>query len=379
MSQIAIQTIQEHFSVVEDPRAEFLVEYNLLEMIIIAICAVICGANDWVAVVDWGTIKIAWLKQYLVLENGIPSHDTFRRVFLRINPEQFQQGFMAWIAAVFTLSKGQVIAIDGKEMHGSKSKKLGRRAIDMVSAWATTNRLVLGQRKVAEKSNEIIAIPELLKLLDLEGCLVTIDAIGCQTAIAGQIVEQGGDYLLSVKGNQGHLYDDIEFLFDAAHRSEFKGIDSDYAVSESSGHGRQEKRECWIIDDPQQLGFIRNGVAWAKLQTIIMIRSQRQEGTKISSEDRYFISSAVADARQLLAAKRAHWGIENDLHWTLDVAFREDTHQLEAGNGPANFAVLRHIATSLLKQEKSARCGIANKRLKAAWDDDYLLKVLQPG
>ena len=379
MSHKAITTIQEHFSSVEDPRVEFLVEHNLLEMIVIAICAVICGANDWVAVADWGETKLAWLKQYLKLENGIPTHDTFRRVFLRIKPEQFQLSFMSWIGAVFTLTQGQVIAVDGKEMHGSKSKTLGRRAIDMVSAWATTNRLVLGQRKVDEKSNEITAIPELLKLLDLAGCLVTIDAMGCQTEIAEQIVEQGGDYLLAVKANQGHLYQDIEFLFECAHRTEFKGIDSDYAQTTSEGHGRQEERQCWIIDDREQLDFIRHREAWAKLQTIVMIRSHRQEGSKTTTEDRYFISSALADAQRLLEAKRAHWGIENELHWVLDVAFQQDKHQLTLGNGAANFAVLRHIAASLLKQEKSAKCGMANKRLRAAWDEAYLLKVLQPG
>lgn len=378
MSEQAIATIQEHFSSVEDPRVEFLVEHNLLEMIVIAICAVICGANDWVAVADWGETKVEWLKQYLKLEHGIPTHDTFRRVFLRLKPEQFQLSFMSWIGAVFALTQGQVIAVDGKEMHGSKSKTLGRRAIDMVSAWATTNRLVLGQRKVDEKSNEITAIPELLKLLELDGCLVTIDAMGCQTEIAEQIIEQGGDYLLAVKANQGHLYQDIEFLFECAHRSEFKGVDSDYAAAVSQGHGRLEKRECWVIDDNEQLDFIRNRDAWTNLHTIVMIRSYRQEGDKEATiEERYFISSLLADARQLLAAKRAHWGIENQLHWTLDVAFREDKHQL-TGNGAANFAVLRHIATSLLKQEKSAKCGIANKRLKAAWDEAYLLKVLQP-
>ena len=248
----------------------------------------------------------------------------------------------------------------------------------MVSAWATENRLVLGQQKVDDKSNEITAIPQLLQLLDLEGCLVTIDAMGCQTEIAKQIVEQGGDYLLGVKANQGHLYEDITFLFACAERTEFKGIDSDYAQTVSQGHGRSEKRECWIIDDPKQLDFIRNRQEWVKLHTIVRIRSQRQEGMKTTNHDRYFISSCQSDAGRLLAAKRAHWGIENHLHWTLDVAFREDDHQLGLGHGPANFALLRHMALSLLKQEKTAKCGIANKRLKAAWDDAYLLKILQP-
>lgn len=378
MSQAAIATIQEHFAIVEEPRVEYLVEHNLSEMIVIAICAVICGANDWVAIADWGQAKKDWLKQYLPLANGTPSHDCYRRLFLRLNPEQFQKGFMSWIQAVFKLTEGQLIAVDGKEMNGSKSKTLGRRAIDMVSAWATENRLVLGQQKVDEKSNEITAIPQLLQLLNLEGCLVTIDAIGCQTEIARQIVEQGGDYLLAVKANQGHLHEDITFLFACAQRTEFKGIDSDYAQTVSQGHGRIEKRECWIIDDPKQLDFIRNRQEWVKLQTIVMIRTQRQEGTKTTDQDRYFISSLQADASHLLTAKRAHWGVENHLHWTLDVAFREDDHQLGLGHGPANFALLRHMALSLLKQEKTAKCGIANKRLKAAWNDAYLLKVLQP-
>ena len=377
MSHEAIATLQEHFSSVEDPRVEYLVDHDLLEVIVIAICAVICGANDWVAVVHWAKTKEYWLKQHLKLEHGIPSHDTFRRLFLRLNPEEFQSSFMSWIGSVFKVTEGQVIAIDGKEMHGSKSAKLGRKAIDMVSAWATTNQLVLGQQKVDEKSNEITAIPKLLKLLNLEGCLVTIDAMGCQTEIAKQIVAQGGDYLLAVKENQGHLHEDISFLFESAHRHEFKGIDSDYASDLSYGHGRVERRECWLIDDCGQLEFIRNRKAWTNLNTIVMIRSQRQEGDKVTIKERFFISSLVADAQQLLAAKRAHWGIENQLHWTLDVAFQEDKHQL-AGNGAANFAVLRHIATSLLKQEKTAKCGIANKRLKAAWDEAYLLKVLQP-
>lgn len=379
MSQTATVTIQEHFSIVEDPRVEYLVDHNLSEMIVIAICAVICGANDWVAVADWGKAKTDWLKQYLALKNGIPSHDCFRRLFLRLDPEQFQKGFMSWIQAVFKRTPGQVVAVDGKEMNGSKSKVLGRQAIDMVSAWATESRLVLGQRKVEEKSNEITAIPELLRLLDLDGCLVTIDAMGCQTEIAAQIVEQGGDYLLAVKANQGHLHEDIEFLFACAQRTEFKGIDSDYAQTVSQGHGRIERRECWIIDDQKQLDFIRDRNKWAELETIVMIRAHRQEGKKVETKDRYFISSLQADAHRLLAAKRVHWGVENELHWTLDVAFREDVHQLGLGNGPANFALLRHLATSLLKQEKTARCGIANKRLKAAWDEAYLLKVLNPG
>lgn len=378
MTTIAIATLEEHFSAVEDPRIDYLVEHSLIEMIIMAICAVICGADNWADVANWGEEKRQWLKEKgLKMEQGIPSHDTFRRVFLRIDPEQFQAGFASWIQAVFEITKGQVIGIDGKQMKGSKSKTLGRKAICIVSAWATQNRIVLGQRKAEEKSNEISAIPELLKLLDVRGCLVTIDAAGCQKENARLIVDGGGDYLLATKGNQGNLHDDVSFIFERAHQNEFRGIDADYVRVVSQGHGRIEIRECWVIDDEKELAFIRDRQAWKKLQTIVMIRSSRQEGGKVTENEGHFISSAIGDARSMLEAKRAHWLTENDLHWSLDVAFDEDRHQLR-GDGAANMAVVRHIALSLLKQDKTARCGIKGKRLKAAWSTAYLERVLQP-
>ncbi len=379
MSTAPIAILEEHFSVIKDPRTEYLIEHSLIEIIIITVCAVICGADNWVDVANWAEEKIGWLREKgLKLENGTPSHYTFRRVFLRIDPEQFQIGFASWINAVFEITKGQVIAIDGKQMLGSKVQELGKKAICMVSAWAVQNRIVLGQRKAEEKSNEIAAIPELLKLLDVKGCLVTIDAAGCQKENAELIVEQEGDYLLAVKGNQGNLHDDIDFLFNKAHESEFRGIDSDYAKSVSQGHGRIEVRECWIIDDQKEIAFIRNVQAWKGLKTIVMIRSKRQEGEKTTEKGRYFISSKVSDAQSMLEAKRAHWSVENDLHWSLDVAFNEDNHQLK-GNGAANMAMVRHIALNLLKQEGSAKCGIKGKRLKAAWSTRYLERILQLG
>ena len=378
MAESPIGTLQTHFEGVEDPRVDYLVDHVLLEIIIVAICAVICGANDWVAVESWGKMKIEWLTQFLDFKNGIPSHYTFRRVFARIDPEQFQAGFTAWTQAVFSVSQGQVIAVDGKQMKGSKCKRLGKKAICMVSAWATKNQITLGQVKAEEKSNEISAIPELLELLNVKGCLVTIDAAGSQKKNTEIIIDQEGDYLLAVKGNQGHLQEDVIALFDHAHEQEFKGIDADYERSVASGHGRLEIRECWAIDDEQQLDFLRHREEWKKLQSIVMIRSMRQEGNKTTVKDNYFISSLEADAKRILNAKRAHWGIENGLHWVLDVAFQEDRHQLH-GNGAANMAVLRHMALSLLKQDKTTKMGVHNKRLKAAWDEDYLLRVLQPG
>ncbi len=378
MTTAPIAILEEHFSAVEDPRTDYLVEHNLTEMIIMAICASICGAENWVDVANWAKEKTEWLKEKgLELKYGVPTYYTFRRVFLRIDPEQFQAGFTGWIKAVFEVTKGQVIAVDGKQMRGSKLKKLGKKAICMVSAWATKNKIVLGQRKAEEKSNEITAIPELLKLLDLKGCLVTIDAAGCQTKNAELIVDQEGDYLLALKGNQGNLHKDVKFLFDRVHENEFRGIDSDYTRTISQGHGRIEIRECWIIDDRKEIEFIEDGQAWKNLQTIVKIRSIRQEGEKTTEKERYFISSLVSDAKSMLEAKRSHWLIENDLHWSLDVAFNEDKHQLK-GNGAANMAVVRHIALSLLKQEGTARCGIKGKRLKAAWSTRYLEQVLQP-
>lgn len=377
MTTTTTATIEKHFSVVDDPRTNYLIEHSLTDMIIIAVCAVICGADNWVGVADWGVEQIEWLREKgLKLVNGVPSHDTFRRVYLRINPEQFQAGFATWVQAAFEVTKGQVIGIDGKQLKGSKSKRLGIKAIGMVSAWATQNKIVLGQQKAEEKSNEITAIPELLKLLDVGGCLVTIDAAGCQKENARLIVEGGGDYLLATKGNQGNLHDDVKFIFERAHKNEFKGIDADMARMVSQGHGRIEIRECWLIDDQKELAFIRDREAWTELNTIVMIRSTRQEGEKTTTNDHYFISSASSDAQSMLEAKRAHWLIENDLHWTLDVAFDEDRHQLQ-GNGASNMAIVRHIALSLLKQEKTARCGIKGKRLKAAWSTRYLERVLQ--
>lgn len=378
MSKTPIATIQKHFSTLKDPRVDYLVDHDLLEMIVMTICAVICGADNWVDVGNWSEEKIDWLKQFLELKNGIPSHDTLRRVFLLIDPGQFQASFMSWVQAVFTVTKGQVIAVDGKQQRGSKSKRLGQKAICMVSAWAAENRIVLGQCKAEEKSNEITAIPELLRLLDVSSCIVTIDAAGCQKENTRIITEQQGDYMLAVKGNQGNLYDDITFLFHRAHSNEFRGIESDHDRSVSKGHGRIEIRECWMINDEQELALIRNREAWRKLQTIVMIRSVRREAEVTTTKDRYYISSLECDAQRILEAKRSHWAVENDLHWSLDVAFHEDQHQLK-GNGAANLSVVRHMAVSLLKQENTAKCGIKGKRLKAAWSTNYLERVLQSG
>ena len=371
-----IPTIVEHFGDLEDPRRTFLNDHPLINIITIALCAIIAGAETWTDVESFGRNKQTWLSQFLDLRQGIPSHDTFGRVFARLNPEQFQACFLSWVQAVFEVTNGQVIAVDGKTLRHSYDKTLGKAAIHMVSAWAEANELVLGQVKVDDKSNEITAIPALLALLDITGCIVTIDAMGCQREIAQQIIDQGGDYLLAVKKNQGNLYDDIALFFDLAQQNGFAKVNHTSHQTVNGGHGRIEKRQCWAISGEDSLSFLRNHDHWAKLQTIIMIQSERHLDGQIIQESRYFISSLANDARQILNAKRSHWGIENKVHWELDVAFREDDCRVRQGNAPQNFAVLRHMALNLLKHETTAKGGIKAKRLQAAWNDDYLFKVL---
>ena len=372
-------TIKTHFAGLEDPRSEINREHKLLDMVVIAILAVICGANDWVAVAMFGRSKEEWLKTFLELPSGIPSHDTFWRLFRRLNPEPFQLCFSRWITAVSQVTKGQVVAIDGKALRRSFDKGLGQGAIHMVSAWASANRLVLGQQKVDEKSNEITAIPKLLQLLDLKGCLVTIDAMGCQTEIAQTIVEQGADYLLALKKNQENLYEDVVLLFDDLQQSHFRAYPHDHAKTVDKDHGRIEIRQAWTISDPKLIRCLRGAENWPNLRTVVKVQAERRLGPEVTVECRYFISScAHLDAKQLLHAVRTHWRIENSLHWVLDIAFREDESRLRKDHSAQNFAILRRIALSLLKQDASARAGVQNRRLRAGWDHDYLLRIISP-
>jgi predicted transposase YbfD/YdcC len=371
-----VTSLPEHFARVNDPRVDRTKRHLLIDILVIAICAVICGADDWVAVAAFGRAKQGWFKTFLRLPNGIPSHDTFGRVFARLDPQQFQQAFMAWIQAVSDLTHGQIIAIDGKKLRCSHDQRLGQQAIVMVSAWATANRLVLGQVKTDAQSNEITAIPELLRVLALEGCIVTVDALGCPTDMAAAIVAQGGDYLLAVKENQKLLYQDLHDLFHEAQEAEFRETVFDFARTVNKGHGRLEIRRCWTIADPDFLDYIRDGRLWPNLRTLVMIESERRVGCKISRDIRYFIASIENDATLALRAVRGHWGIENELHWVLDIAFREDECRVRKDHGPQNFAVLRHIAFNLLKQDTTVKLGTKNKRLQAAWDEHYLLTLL---
>jgi predicted transposase YbfD/YdcC len=323
-----------HFETLEDPRVERTREHEWLDMVAIAICGVVCGADGWVDVAKFGQAKEEWLRTFLALPGGIPSHDTFGRVFGRLDPEQFAACFASWVAGVAEALGFKHVAIDGKTARRSHDRGRGKAALHLVSAWATECHVSLGQVAVAEGSNEIPAIPKLLGLLDLEGALVTIDALGCQKEVAQEIRERGADYLLAVKGNQGRLYEDIEALHAAALANGCAGVDS-YGEQRRS-HGREEVRACWVYRDVDK---VRDRELWPDLRSLVVVVRDRTEGEKNSCEVCYYISSRRASAKKFLQAARGHWGIENSLHWVLDVTFDEDGGRVRKDHGPANLAL----------------------------------------
>jgi predicted transposase YbfD/YdcC len=371
MYDIFVSTITKHFGKLEDPRVDRTKLHLLSDILTIAICAVICDADGWVDVENYGVAKHAWLATFLSLPNGIPSHDTFGRVFARIDPEQFQACFIRWMRDIYRVTKGEVVPIDGKTLRHSFDTELGLSPIHMVSAWATSNRLVLGQLKVDDKSNEITAIPELLKTLDIAGCIVTIDAIGCQKAIARQIIEQLGDYVLALKANQETLYLDVRALLDDLIANGDATLD--YYETSEENHGRIELRRYWTTS---KLDTLHTREAWRNLQTIGMVEAERSANGETTKERRYYILSLPNNAKTFGNAVRSHWQIENAVHWVLDIAFREDESRIRMGHGPENFAVLRHIALNLLRQETTFQGSIKSKRHRAGWNDSYLKRVL---
>ena len=375
MEQSLTANIAEYFKELKDPRIERTKRHKLLDILVIAICAVICGADNWVEVALFGEAKEEWLRTFLELPNGIPSHDTFNRVFNKLDTEQFSTCFIHWMQAASPLIKGQVVAIDGKVLRRSHDRGIGKGAIEMVSAWASANHLVLGQVKVDEKSNEITAIPKLLRALVITGGIVTIDAIGCQTEIIKIIAEKGGDYVVALKSNQERLHEEVMNLFEDLEEHDYRVYAFDYHKTIDKGHGRIEIRECWTISDPETLRYLYGYDRWKKLTAVCRVRAQRIIGEQRSSEDRYYIAS-IRGAEQVLCSTRSHWTVENRLHWVLDISFDEDHSRVRKGRGAENLAILRHIALNLLKQEDSCKRSIQGKRLLAGWKNDYLLKVL---
>lgn len=364
----------------EDPReSKHSSRHLLIDILMLTILAVICGADNWVSIERFGRSKYEWLKTFLELPNGIPSHDTIGELFARLDPNQLQEVFLEWVNALFDVSGGEIIAIDGKTLKQSYDTASNRPAIHMINAWACQNELVLGQYKSHTKSNEITAIPELLKLLDLQDNIVTLDAMGCQKQIAEQIKAQGGDYVLTLKGNQGELYDEVRFFLNQERDQAMASSSTcdQFEVTEDD-HGRTETRRYWITDHVAWLAQLTH---WPGLKGLGMVEyeSTNKRTGEIQTETRYFLTSLQAKAQSFAQAARLHWGIENRLHWCLDVSFREDACRIRKNHAPENLAVIRQIALNLLKQEKTARTGIQNKRLMAGWDPTYLAKILKGG
>jgi predicted transposase YbfD/YdcC len=368
-------SIGHHFRDLADPRLGRLCKHDLLDILTITICAAICGQHAWTDIELYGETHHEWLATFLRLPNGIPAHDTYRYVFSRLDPAAFQRCFASWIEALSQVTGLKHIAIDGKSLRGSLDRAHGKAALHLVSAWATHNHLTLGQVAVDGKSNEITAIPRLLEVLDLAGALVTIDAMGCQKAIAAQVVEAGGDYVLAVKENQPRLYEDVQRCFDEhldALAARPDGDDSFHAEG-GPGHGRVERRYCFTLAD---LEGVRDREAWRGLSTLCMIVSERLTNGELSTETRYYIGSHKGPARDYAEAIRGHWGIENSLHWVLDVTFKEDASRARAEHGAENMAWLRRMVVSLLRNDTTCKRSLRQKSIKALCDHEFLLQLL---
>jgi predicted transposase YbfD/YdcC len=372
MSQSQRVSLRQCFSKLTDPRRRKVV-YPLINVVTIAICAVLCGADDFVSIAEFGRAKRKWLSRFLDLSAGIPSHDRFNAILGALNVEEFQKCLLELITTLHEVTEGQVVAIDGKTLRRSFDRASGKSAIHMVSAWASANHITLGQMVVEEKSNEITAIPKLLEILELSGCLVTIDAMGCQVEIARAIVEAKADYVLAVKDNQPTLARGIDAFFAEHVEDDFARVDARQCVTEAKGHGRQERREHVVCRVPNNLP---DGHRWPKLAAIGMVFTCVLRDGKECTECRHYILSKYLSAKKFAQAVRDHWSIENRLHWQLDVTFQEDQCRIRKGNADANFSSLRRTALSLLKNNHSKKVGVKNKRLLAALDDDYLLEVL---
>lgn len=378
MSESNSISLIEHLKKVPDPRVERGRRHKLMDLLVIALCATLGGADDWVEIVQFGQAKKDWFATFLELPNGIASHDTFGRVFQILDSKMLEQVCMQWLQSIAGQIEG-VVAIDGKSLRGSRNGK--QSPLHIVSAWACQNSMLLGQVQTDKKSNEITAIPALLKLLSLKGCIVTIDAMGCQKAITQAIIDSEADYVLNLKSNHPYLHRQVASWFQKNRDTGFDQQTYSYSLehAQTNNHGRIESREHWLMEVPEYLR--RATKSWTKLQTIAMVRRTRQVGDKTSEETHYYISSLPlsAGAKSIAKAIRSHWAVENELHWSLDVAFSEDASQVRKGEGPANLACIRRLALTQLKREKSLKVGLKNKRSRAGWDPAYMETVLRNG
>ncbi len=369
-------SILAHFQDLDDPRVSPATRHQLLDIVTIGLCAVLCGADTWVEVAAFGQAKRDWLETFLALPHGIPSHDTFGRVFAALDPDQFERGFRSWVAAVAAVSIGSVVAVDGKTLRRSHDAAQGKEALVLVSAWAEANRLILGQVAVPAGSNEIPAIPALLRQLALDGSIVTVDAIGCQTAIAAQIAGQGADYVLALKANQPTLWEGVGIVFREGQATGFAPGSHQYRRTVEKNHGRIEVRQVWAVEDPAVVAYLDPRGVWPQLRSVAMVVAERRIGEDTSRETRYYLTSLPGDAAVVGDAVRGHWGIENRQHWVLDIAFREDESRVRQGHADRNLALLRRLALNLLRQDTTSAMGVKAKRLKAGWDHAYLLNPL---
>ena len=368
------QSLIKQFEALNDPRVKRKPEHLLVDIVAIAILAVLSGANDMVAIETYGKAKQTWLETFLELPNGIPSHDTFSRVLALLDPQQLHECFLSWVQVITDQLEIKLINIDGKTARGSYDREQSLKALHTVSAWASEHHLVLAQQRVESKSNEITAIPELLNLLDIKGAIITLDAMGTQREIAAQIVDQGGDYILALKGNQGTLHTQVKAFFKMAEQTQWAGIDVSYSECTEAGHHRIERRQVWAVPI-SQVPDLPNPSKWRGLATVVMVKRERRLWNKTTTEVCFYITSLAADATVLAQAIRSHWGIENSLHWILDVIFREDQSRIRNGHGPENMGLLRRLSLNLLKREPSKQ-SLTQKRYRAAMDNDFVVKVL---
>lgn len=367
-------TIDEHFSSLTDPRVQGRCKHKLIDIMTLTICAVICGANEFVQIQKFGEAKHEWLKTFLELPNGIPSHDTIGRLLSVLSNDLVNECFLSWIQSVRVATEGEIIPIDGKKLRRSYDSSSNKAAIHMVSAWATQNGMALGQIKTDAKSNEITAIPKLLDMLELKGCIVTIDAMGTQKNIAQKIIDKDADYVLALKGNQSSIHKDVELYFNDI-PSDFDGAGKSIDTCETidGDHGRIEIRKYTLVSDIEWLQGKEN---WGGLSSIGMVETIRDTGEKVSSEKRYYLSSLENDVDKFSDAVRKHWEVENKLHWVLDVSFREDESRIRKGNAAENMAIIRHLALNILNRDNHSKVGKKTKRLMAGWNDNYLTKLL---